>query len=132
MVKIKTKKKMTLPELIQWLWERGVRDKYYVGSEGGEVCFDDDSWVIIEAAVEPDETFEVEVEVEITEETEIPRLVEVYEYRDGTLYTSLSHKCSVKKCVKTNKRLNLKTLALYILNDDASMMLIYKNGEMVE
>ncbi len=38
-MKIKTKKQMTLPQLIEWAWDNDVKDKYFVGNGIGEVEF---------------------------------------------------------------------------------------------
>lgn len=86
----------------------------------------------IERAVEPDETFTFEVEEEVTEDTKVPRLIEVYEY-DGILGTHLNTKMSIKK-VLNDSQSNLLYVpkAFYMLNDDMTMTLIWRNGEMVE
>lgn len=135
MVKIKTKKEMTLPELIKWGWKNGEEQRIFHGSKYGSVCFNDDSWVIIEQAIEPDETFEVEVEEEITEETVISRLLEVRnavpsnktEWKDLKILKSYiygNHSISEIK--------NEYSVAIYMLNDDYTMTLLWKDGEMVE
>lgn len=135
MVKIKVKKEMTLPELIQWGWKNGEEQRIFHGSKYGAVCFNDDGWVIIETAIEQDETFEVEVEEEITEETVISRLLEVRnavpskktEWKDLKIFKSYiygNHSISEIK--------NEYSVAIYILNDDMTMTLIWRNGGMVE
>ncbi|MDT0692704.1 hypothetical protein RM611_03680 [Staphylococcus chromogenes] len=132
MVKIKVKKEMTLPELIQWGWKNREEQRIFHGSKYGSVCFNDDSWVIIERAVEPDETFEVEIEQEITEKTVIPEILHVYEYGGDTI-TSLDKNYSISSLIKMNEhRLDLENLAFYMLNDDMTMTLIWRNGGMVE
>lgn len=132
MVKIKFKKEMNLPELIQWGWKNGEEQRIFHGSKYGAVCFNDDSWVIIERAVEPDETFEVEIEQEITEKTVIPEILHVYEYGGDTI-TSLDKNYSISSLIKMNEhRLDLENLAFYMLNDDMTMTLLWRNGGMVE
>lgn len=39
MVKIKVKKEMNLPELIQWGWDNGEERIFFHGSKDGSVCF---------------------------------------------------------------------------------------------
>ncbi|PTG23398.1 hypothetical protein [Staphylococcus chromogenes] len=135
MVKIKTKKEMNLPELIQWGWKNGEEQRIFRGSKYGSVCFNDDGWVIIETAIEQDETFEVEIEQEITEETVIFRLLEVRnaipsnktEWKDLKILKSYlygNHSISEIK--------NEYSVAIYMLNDDMTMTLIWRNGGMVE
>ncbi|MCO4364387.1 hypothetical protein [Staphylococcus agnetis] len=126
MVKIKTKKKMNLPELIQWSWDNGEEHRIFYGSKDGEVCFNDDSWVTIETAVEPDETFTFEVEEEITEDTVINGLVEVYRSSSGFLKSVMFPRESVRVAKRD------VTVAFYMLNEDMTMTLIWRDGEMVE
>ncbi|MCO4339828.1 hypothetical protein MTQ92_12330 [Staphylococcus agnetis] len=126
MVKIKTKKKMNLPELIQWSWDNGEEHRIFYGSKDGEVCFNDDSWVTIETAVEPEDTFTVEVEEEITEDTVINGLVEVYRSSSGFLKSVMFPRENIRVAKRD------VTVAFYMLNDDMTMTLLWKDGEMVE
>ncbi|MDT0679660.1 hypothetical protein [Staphylococcus chromogenes] len=130
MVKIKTKKEMTLPELIQWGWKNGEEQRIFHGSKYGSVCFNDDGWVIIETAIEQDETFEVEIEQEITEKTVITNLVEVYEYNE--IMESAAHEERSITGALGEEVDNVSHLAFYMLNDDMTMTLLWRNGEMVE
>ncbi|MCO4346785.1 hypothetical protein MTQ93_12180, partial [Staphylococcus agnetis] len=95
-------------------------------SNDGLVCFNDDSWVTIETAVEPDETFTFEVEEEITEDTVINGLVEVYRSSSGFLKSVMFPRESVRVAKRD------VTVAFYMLNDDMTMTLLWKDGEMVE
>lgn len=139
-MKIKVKKQMTLPQLIQWGWSNleQVENKVFQSDkmdslgEYTEVHFSIDGHGFYTNGVTDIDTFTVEVEEEITEETEILRLLEVYKYNSGSLDSNLRHECSVKECVGDNERCNIKNLAIYMLNDDASMTLLWKDGEMVE
>ncbi|MCO4339762.1 hypothetical protein [Staphylococcus agnetis] len=126
MVKIKVKKEFTLPELIQWGWKNGEEQRIFRASNDGLVCFNDDSWVTIETAVEPDETFTFEVEEEITEDTVINGLVEVYRSSSGFLKSVMFPRESVRVAKRD------VTVAFYMLNDDMTMTLLWKDGEMVE
>lgn len=131
MVKIKTIKKMNLPELIQWGWDNEAIGRFE-GDKGSLVLFDANSWVISNKFVCSEEFFEVEIEEEITENTVIPEILHVYEYGGDTI-TSLDKNYSISSLIKMNEhRLDLENLAFYILNDDMTMTLIWKNGEMVE
>ncbi|MCO4347494.1 hypothetical protein [Staphylococcus agnetis] len=126
MVKIKVKKEFTLPELIQWGWKNGEEQRIFRASNDGLVCFNDDSWVTIETAVEPDETFTFEVEEEITEDTVINGLVEVYRSSSGFLKSVMFPRESVRVAKRD------VTVAFYMLNEDMTMTLIWRDGEMVE
>lgn len=136
MVKIKRKVEMTLPELIEWAWENEVSDKaFYSKYTGGSAFFDKEQTLYLEHETRKDDTFTVEVEEEITEETVIPRLLEVRnaipsnetEWQDLKILKSYlygNHSISEVK--------NEHSVAIYILNDDMTMTLIWKDGAMVE
>ncbi|EGQ2725597.1 hypothetical protein F9633_11815, partial [Staphylococcus pseudintermedius] len=93
-MKFKTKKEMTLPQLIEWAWENSIKHKEFTGSRNGIVEFDFRGWVRTDL-IEPDEFFEVEVEEEITEDTVIPLFLEVYEH-EGELVFLPQRKKSIK------------------------------------
>lgn len=137
MAKMKVKKEMTLPEIIQWGWDNGIKNEEFMASLGGCIYFDEDSYIDIEEdnLIAPEETFEVEVEEEITEETVISRLLEVRnavpsnktEWKDLKILKSYlygNHSISEIK--------NEYSVAIYMLNDDMTMTLLWKDGEMVE
>ncbi len=131
-MKFKTKKEMNLHELIKWAWENNIENKTFVASEGGAVKFVYKGGFKTLMIVESDETFTVEVEEEITEETIIPRLLEVYKSTYGKLDSNITCNSTINKCLEPNDDLEIETLAIYKFNDDASLTLIWKDGEMVE
>ena len=131
-MKIKKEKEMNLHELIKWAWENKIKNKGFVGSENGRVQFDSKGWLETLIQVEPDEVFTVDVEKNITEETVIPMIMEVCEYVDGSLSSGLRRKCSIKKALDDNELAGITTHAFYMLDDDASLTLIWKDGEMEE
>lgn len=131
MVKIKTKKEMNLPELIQWGWDNEAIGRFE-GDKGSLVLFDANSWVISNKFVCSEEFFEVEIEEEIDEDTKIPRLTEMYEY-EGNPNTNLYKNITIKGLLNFSQSDPLYVpKAFYILNDDMTMTLIWRNGEMVE
>ena len=80
MMKIKRKVEMNLPQLIEWAWDNNVKDKNLLAdnnvtplriSIGGEFIFDNNY------IYSKNHTFTVEVEEEITEDTEFESMVEV-------------------------------------------------------
>lgn len=133
MAKIKVKKEMTLPELIKWAGENRIKEGKFLGSSGVVLYFyfDENSWISIDEPnlIEPEETFEVEVEEEIDENTKIPVLavVNINESRDdmGIYYYRGT---SIMEALYTIR----EPKAFYTLNDDMTMTLIWRNGEMVE
>lgn len=130
MVKIKTRKKMNLPEIIQWGWDNGIKNEEFMASLGGRIYFDEDSWIDIEKdnLISPEETFEVEVEEDITEETVIPKLIEFCDYDNDS--TGLGYFYDTETRINDVK--DHDSIAFYMLNDDLSMTLLWKDGEMVE
>ena len=78
---------------------------------------------------EEEETFTIEVEEEITEETEIDNLVEFYFDRYGDLRFA-NHK---NKTIRQRlDKYSFKPQAFYSLNEDATMTLIWKDGKLVD
>ncbi|HCZ8224188.1 hypothetical protein QAC87_13870 [Staphylococcus aureus] len=134
-MKIKTKKTMTLCELIKWAWENPEltndkkffsRNSCYSGSV--EFCSGINRTIVINHIMFDDE-FEVEVEEEITEETKFDRLFEVYEFRERAYMSALHTNTSIKERLENT---SFPTKAFYILNDDLTMTLIWKDGELIK
>ena len=125
MAKIKRKVEMTLPELIEWAWENEVSDKaFYSNLDGGSVYFDKIQNLSIEHEIAINETFTVEVEEEITKKTEIPKLVSIN--RNNLNEVNINFNCSI------GQFLDRSDYNYYILNDDGTMTLVWKDGAMVE
>ncbi|HEC2224392.1 TPA: hypothetical protein R1948_002025 [Staphylococcus delphini] len=124
-MKIKVEKEMNLHELIKWAWENDVNNEDFEGNLDGNVNID--SWGMIDTIVPVDveETFAVEVEEEIKEETVISRLVAIYD-------VSGQRSIIQRKQKSISNIVNEYAVAFYMLNDDATMTLLWKEGEMVE
>ncbi|MGZ9500136.1 hypothetical protein ACXXHO_10530 [Staphylococcus epidermidis] len=124
MVKIKRKVEMTLPELVEWGFKNNVKNrefsrnhKYFkpvVFNSCGYVDFKDDY------AYSPEDTFTVEVEEEITEETKIPEMFEIFENDGG-----------VKRVGKSINELKDGLSKEFWIKDGNTMTLIWKDGELV-
>ncbi|HDK9419710.1 TPA: hypothetical protein PVQ06_001559 [Staphylococcus aureus] len=128
-MKIKIKKEMTLDELIKWAWKNPelVRgEKFYPQGKRDETCvyfhLDDGRRCLMRGFISAGDTFAVEYEEEVTEETVIPKLVKMYEDGKMSVYNDYSIKRSLLYSPK----------AYYILNDDMTMTLIWRDGELVE
>ncbi|HGL3689796.1 TPA: hypothetical protein ACKEVV_000001 [Staphylococcus aureus] len=126
-MKIKVEKEMTLDGLIKWARENPELSKgksfFTTGGSDGIVRFQKDTNECTTSVCVPlDAPFEVKVEEEITEETVIPKLVKMY--KDGKM--SVYNDYSIKRSLLYSPK------AYYILNDDLTMTLIWKNGELVE
>lgn len=128
MTKIKRKVEMTLPELIEWAWENEVSDKaFYSNLDGGSVYFDKIQNLSIEHEIAINETFTVEIEEEIDEDTVFPVLVKVIENVVKGIKVISFYNASINYSKSQNE-----TLSYYILNDDGTMILIWKDGKLVD
>lgn len=126
---IKTKKEMNLPELIEWANKNEVVCKEYRCNEdkgkavtfalSGSIYFTDFKIYSIR------DTFTVEIEEEITEDTVIHKLIELSD--KGLLGRTILNINSSINLTKTDK-----SVAFYILNDDLTMTLIWRDGKLVE
>ena len=125
---IKRKVEMNLPELIEWGFKNDIREKSFiayecVGDQRHEVHFNALGIPKFSAFIKKSNTFTVEVEEEITEDTVIPRLVVRHRDTGFTLYEN----------DYINNEFPLDSVqAFYIMNDDLTMKLIWKNGRLVE
>ena len=121
MVKIKKKVEMTLPELITWAWKNGIKSEmFYSNIDGHYVHFDMAERVFIEHDVDKDETFTVEIGEEITENTKIPEMLEIFQDNDATQWFGNSIE-QVKDDFSRE----------FWLKDGNTMTLIWKYGELV-
>ena len=124
MVKIKRKVEMTLPELIEWGFKNGIKNKEFVSNffEKKSVIFNLSGWAEFsdEYAYLPEDTFTVEVEEEITEETVFKRF---YEYTKGQSFMIYENTSISKIKDEVSKEFWMK--------DENTMTLIWKDGELV-
>lgn len=133
-MKIKTKKQLDLPQLIEWGWGNPIlsRNKRFFSKDENLgitkhcVHFNDFGYPEVDNryCLEPTDLFTVEVEEEITEDTVIPRILVKSNYDD----TAKEYRDS-----KINDFVPMYTRAIYILNDDLTMTLIWTHEKgMVE
>ncbi|EGQ1283080.1 hypothetical protein I0590_000657 [Staphylococcus pseudintermedius] len=130
-MKIKVKKEMNLHQLIQWARENNVKGETFTSNYGRNVKFYSDvSFNTMEPIYHWD-TFTVEAEEEITERTVIPLLLEVYEF-EGELVFLPQKRSTIESLLKQSDREeNITTKILYLINDDGTLTLIWKDGELV-
>lgn len=126
MVKIKRKVEKNLPQLIEWGFNNGIVNKEYVCNEHKEksVIFNLTGWAEFsdEFSYNPDETFTVEEEVKITEDTELD-LVLRFISEDEAYYINLKT-MSINTCLEAERDDVTKT-HFYIENDDLTLTLIW-------
>ncbi|QIY36441.1 hypothetical protein [Staphylococcus hominis] len=79
-------------------------------------------------------TFTVEIEEEITEETKLPKFLVVFLNMSISNYIERSlieENQSIKEILQENKNCSLITKAIHLINDDRTHTLIWKDGELV-
>ena len=134
MVKIKRKIEMALPELIEYVWKNNIKEKtFYSNLDNSCVRFNRFQTVFIDDPINKDETFTVEVEEDITEKTKLDSVLEIYTNLD---YTK-SKFPDIHKSVSINDILGytsnrIVTKCIYLVNEDDTMTLIWKDGELVK
>ncbi|HAR2957476.1 TPA: hypothetical protein OZH44_001338 [Staphylococcus aureus] len=133
-MKIKVKKEMRLDELIKWARENPDLSQgkifFSTGFSDGFVRFHPNTNKCSTSSFIPiDIPFIVDIEKEVTEETKFDRLFEVYEFRERAYMSALHTNTSIKERLENT---SFPTKAFYILNDDLTMTLIWKEGELVE
>ncbi|MDW4355282.1 hypothetical protein QI066_12775 [Staphylococcus saprophyticus] len=134
-MKIKTKIQLKLPQLIEWGFKNDIKNKSYKtnDTEGYELYFDEYGTPRFSNIVNKNDTFTVEVEEELTEDTVFPELVELYEdtlrSNDGNNEILISENISIRRAKDEDE---CPSRAFYIINDDLSMTLIWRDGKLAE
>ena len=133
-MKIKTKKQFTLPQLIEWLLKSGYRN-YTANSNMGNIVTLSRYGAIqfSHGTFFPEETFTVEVEEEITEDTVFPKLVERWKHDDegdeAFRYVEHDDK-SINRVLFANPE-SVETTHFYIENDNQELVLIWRDGKLI-
>ena len=125
-MKIKTKKQLNLPQLIEWGFENDVTNTWHRASNVeeyiSEVFFDATGLPQFSNTVNKNDTFTVEVEEEITEDTVIDEMLTIY--KNGV--THITNDKSLNYLDKTNLK------SAYTMGDDLRLILIWRDGKLVE
>ncbi|MBO3073296.1 hypothetical protein [Staphylococcus xylosus] len=125
-MKIKTKKTMSLPQLIEWAMGNNVDNSIFVGKKNlYNVGFNKNSLMYFNTTkpIPTGEIFTVEVEEEITEDTRLDKLV--VRYRNDDIYIFPQERINDFKN-------DSSIIAFYIPNDDLTMTLIWRDGKLVK
>ncbi|EOA9868372.1 hypothetical protein P7948_14590 [Staphylococcus aureus] len=125
-MKIKVKKEMRLDELIKWARENPDLSQgkifFSTGFSDGFVRFHPNTNKCSTSSFIPiDIPFIVDIEKEVTEETKFDCLVELNDIEGFEIYEN----DSIRELIDGTSR------AFYILNEDKTMTLIWKDGELV-
>lgn len=138
MVKIKRKVEMTLPELIEWGFKNKIKNREFPCNQANfkSVVFNSDGWIDFSDDLYylPEDTFTVEVEEEITEETKLPKFLMVFLNMSISNYIerpAIGEDESIKEILQGNENRPLTIKAIHLVNDDGTHTLIWKDGELV-
>ena len=136
-MKIKTKKQFTLPQLIEWLLKSGYRN-YTANSNMGNIVTLSRYGAIqfSHRTFFPEETFTVEVEEEITEDTMVPKLMTTFKktYLEGGIgyqRVRIDENYPVKLMLNKAEAHGEPIEALHIVNDDGTHTLIWRDGKLI-
>lgn len=129
MVKIKQKKQLNLPQLIEWAWDNNVKNERYRCSDSNPYEY---VWINENYDVELDEdmriskndTFTVEVEEEIDEDTHLDYLYMLTDTKDV-------HRCNYYTINVAKKVFGRDDFTFFTLVDN-DLVKIYENEKLVE
>lgn len=135
MVKIKQKVEMTLAELIEWGFKNNIKNKKFISNSKDytSVTFDSTGWGEFNNYFSPEDTFTVEVEEEVTEETKLPKCLEIY-FDDKVAKAdeiNVYMEKSISEILQESKRYQFETKAIYLFGDNGNLTPIWKDGELV-
>ena len=136
MVKIKREVEMTLPELIEWGLENGIKNKKFTSNRlsSKHVDFDSNGGVGFSGFYSYllEDTFTVEIEEEVTEDTILPKCLEIsFDRKSGRDIAVVYENHSVKQLTDRNPEHLLDIRTIHLVNDDGTVKLIWKDGELV-
>ena len=125
-MKIKQKKELNLSQLIEWGFKQIELPPLFYGSrEGSLVQFTPGGWVNI-VGIEPTDTFTVEVEEEIDEDTHLDYLYALTNDDEKEIRRCMNFTIRTASMVIGRNDLTFFTLI------DNDLVKIYENGKMVE
>ena len=143
-MKVKQKKELNLPQLIEWGFNNPelVKGKLYLTKEHDEyspyVQFSVDGYgVRTSQSINNKDTFTVEVEEEITEDTMVPKLMTTFKktYLEGGIgyqRVRIDENYPIKLMLNKAEAHGEPIETLHIVNDDGTHTLIWRDGKLVE
>lgn len=139
MVKIKRKVEKNLPQLIEWAMKNKIKGKMFLTESAYCVGFDKHGFVYFNStnSMPLDQTFTVEVEEEITEDTVIPKLLTTFEtinVKNKIHYqrVRIDENYPIKLMLNKAEAHREPVETLHIVNDDGTHTLIWRDGKLVE
>ena len=137
-MKIKRKVEMNLSQLIEWLLESGYRNYTANSNMGNAVTLSRYGAIQFSHGIFfPEETFAVEVEEEITEDTVVPKLMTTFKktYLEGGIgyqRVRIDENYPIKLMLNKAEAHGEPIETLHTVNDDGMHTLIWRDGKLVE
>ena len=125
-MKIKQKKQLNLPQLIDYIWDNNIKNECFRRLNRGPFEY---VWVNEDSNIEFDDymlfrkndIFEIEIEEEVTEDTEFKRLVCINDIGETVAFSKFT--------VREIKDIGVKEFHAYI---DGEFKLIWRDGRLIE
>ena len=117
---IKRKVEMNLPQLIEWAWDNHITGSFYANNRvnAKKIRFEFGRIVSSQGELRSHDTFTVEVEEQVDENTELTALVELSS-------RGLLGNTRLYRYHSINDVIDNQSVAFYILNDDLTLTLIW-------
>ena len=137
-MKIKRKVELNLPQLIEWLLKSGYRNYTANSNMGNAVTLSRYGAIQFSHGIFfPEETFAVEVEEEITEDTVVPKLMTTFKktYLEGGIgyqRVRIDENYPIKLMLNKAEAHGEPIETLHTVNDDGTHTLIWRDGKLVE
>lgn len=135
MVKIKQKKQLNLPQLIEWLLKSGYRNYTANSNMGNTVTLSRYGAIQFSLGTFfPEETFTVEVEEEITEDMKLDFLLDHFINPYGQHYVGdIHHNRSINDVLEENDEMEIATNSIHLFDKETKeFKLIWRDGKLVE
>ncbi|PTI27795.1 hypothetical protein [Staphylococcus xylosus] len=123
-MKIKTKKQLNLPQMIEWAWDNDIKKATYRSEDGLSVDFSFDGKAVIGYAFSKSDTFTVEEEIEITWDAHLDYLYVLTDAKDV-------HRCTNFTINTASKAIERNDLTFFTLVDN-DLVKICDKGKLVE
>ncbi|MEX6272150.1 hypothetical protein AB6F13_01425 [Staphylococcus saprophyticus] len=136
-MKIKRKKQLNLPQLIEWALVNEIKHKTFQSNPNFDgvtykLGFNKVGDLYFEEPLTPTLLFTVEVEEEITEDTKLPKSLAIFEH-NGKLYSEMHENKNINDILKMDIKVkSSSTKTIHMVNDDGTHTLIWHEGKLVE
>ncbi|MDT0700384.1 hypothetical protein [Staphylococcus chromogenes] len=132
-MKIKVKKEVAIVDLLALHYANEIKATTYISNNGGSVTFKPNGLYDMEN-VSHEDMFEVEYLDEITLDTRIPNLAQVWTMNNKPRIT-MYHDCTIQEFIDNEKEyppVEKEGLMLYMVDDSRTMTMIYNGKELVK